>query len=126
LHLRDSGHSFLIVAAATARPLAVFRGLPLQTKKLALASPGVTLVYDAGKLSAQDHTRLLEGLGILRGLAYENLDAPQVLLVGGEPMLVLDGEGKELREGIAGIGGHVLGTLRDIAGMAWDRVLSGV
>jgi hypothetical protein len=110
MHLRQPNHTFLIVAAADARPLAVYRGLPMQTSKLALAATGHTLVYDAGKLSDNQHKALADGLAILRGLPSASADAPQVLLVGGQPAMVLDQDGKEVH---SGIGGRLFDLIRD-------------
>jgi hypothetical protein len=110
MHLREPTHTFLIVAAADARPLAVYRGLPLKTKKLALASPGTTLVYDVGKLEDDDHVALRDGLAVLRSLPWISAEAPDVLLVGGTPAMVIDGEGKQVH---GGVGGALLDLIRD-------------
>jgi hypothetical protein len=110
MHLRQPTHTFLIVGAADARPLAVYRGLPLQTNRIITAPAGYTLVYDAGKLAADQHKALADGLAVLRGLPYETPEAPEVLLVGGEPALVLDQNGKEVH---TGIGGRLFDLIRD-------------
>jgi hypothetical protein len=110
MHLRQPTHTFLIVAAAEQRPLAVYRGLPLQTKRLALASPGATLVYDVGALPPDEHKALSDGLKVLRGLPYVSAEAPEVLVVGGEPAMVIDGDGKQVH---SSLGGRLFDLLRN-------------
>jgi hypothetical protein len=110
MHLREPNHTFLIVAAATSRPLAVYRGLPLQPKKVALAAPDTTLVYDMGKLSAQAHKALSDALTVLRGLPYATADAPELLVVGGTPAMVIAGEGKQVH---SSVGGRLFDLVRD-------------
>jgi hypothetical protein len=104
---RHPNHSFLLVAAATKRPLLVYRGLP-RPEKCVRAAEGNTLVYDLGPLPGKDHGRLLDALALLRNLPYLAEGAPSLLLVGGAPAMVIDERGKEVKEGV---GGRVLDLL---------------
>jgi hypothetical protein len=109
MHLRHPGRTFLVVAAAGGRPLAVYRGLP-KPDRIALAGQGPTLVYDLDKLGRAEHARLLEALGVLRELPYLAPGAPEARLVGGEPAMVLDENGRPVH---AGLGGRLLALLRN-------------
>ena len=83
-HLR---HTYLLVAAG-GRPLAVLRGLP-RPERIPRARGGDALVYDLGRLEGGEHNRLADALAALRELPYLAEGAPSVLLVGGEPAMVL-------------------------------------
>jgi hypothetical protein len=74
------------------------------------AAEGYTLVFDLGRLSSEDHGRLVDGLAIFRELAFIAADAPQLLLVGGTPAMTIDEHGKEVHDGL---GGRLVGLLRN-------------
>jgi hypothetical protein len=101
---RHPNHSYLLVAQATGRPLALYRGLP-RPERCIRAMEGATLVYDLGPLHAKDHSSLLAALTLLRGLSS---DAPSALFVGGEPVMVIDPKGHEAKQSR---GGGVLSLL---------------
>jgi hypothetical protein len=91
--LRHHGSSFLVVAAASGRPLALYRGLP-KPERMARAGQGPTLVFDLGKLAAAEHRRLLDALAVLRELPYLAPSAPAAQLVGGTPAQVIPEGGR--------------------------------
>jgi hypothetical protein len=101
---RQPNHSFLLVAAANSRPLALYRGLP-RPEKCVRAIEGSTLVYDLGALPANHHATIRDALFLFRELPDS---APSMLLLGGEPDLVIDEHGRAQRPG----GGRVLSLLR--------------
>jgi hypothetical protein len=105
---RHPTHTFLLVAPG-GYPIAVLRGLP-RPERLARIAQGEALVYDLGRLPSKEHARVLQALATLKGLPYLAEGAPTPLLVGGEPAMVIDGEGKQVH---GGIGGRLYDLIRD-------------
>jgi hypothetical protein len=91
-HLR---RTFLLVAQG-GYPIAVLLGLP-RPDRIPRAGQGQVLVYDLGRLGADEHARLVDALATLRELPYLAEGAPSVLLVGGSPAMVVDHDRKASR-----------------------------
>jgi hypothetical protein len=98
-----------VVTRADGSPLAVHRGLP---KSEVLASPGdgEVLVYEVGRLTRAEHRHVEAAVTIFRDLSFSaTATTPHVFFRGDRPFMRVAEDGKEVREGLRGMLGSILG-----------------
>jgi hypothetical protein len=98
-----------LVTRADGSPLAVHRGLP---KSELLASPGdgEVLVYAVGRLTRAEHRHIEAAVTIFRDMNFSaSATPPRVFFRGERPFMRVAEDGKEVREGLRGMLGGLLG-----------------